>query len=160
MAANIPGNGRRDGGTDRRGFLLLLLLTISFLALKLSGVTRWSWWWVFAPALLMALVIAFQAVVVEPLATVGLLMVLRDPRRALVALTVDVRTFRGRPGERSGRPAPLTVDVRVTIKGAAIDWSAAANREQLTDQVMDIIEASRADIREMLGDKLAARGWA
>ena len=40
--------------TISRGSAFLILLTIVFIALKLTGVISWSWWWVFAPLWLTA----------------------------------------------------------------------------------------------------------
>ncbi len=40
---------RRPGSAVDRFAVLMAVLTVGFLVLRVTGVTAWSWWWVFAP---------------------------------------------------------------------------------------------------------------
>lgn len=54
-----------SGGTG-----LLTLLTVLFIALKLTGLIEWSWWWVLAPTWM-------PIVIVLPIALIGVLVLWR-----------------------------------------------------------------------------------
>lgn len=45
-----------------QGTTFLELLTLLFIGLKLAGYIDWSWWWVFSPIWITALLVIFLAV--------------------------------------------------------------------------------------------------
>ena len=52
-------NNSRSGGI---GFVSLL--QIVFITLKLIGVIKWSWWWVFSPFLINAAFIVIELIII------------------------------------------------------------------------------------------------
>ncbi|PCJ52999.1 MAG: hypothetical protein COA79_23095 [Planctomycetota bacterium] len=48
-----------ESSNDNSGIGFIGLLTIVFITLKLCGVIAWSWWWVWSPVWITALVIIF-----------------------------------------------------------------------------------------------------
>ena len=148
-------------GTDRGGagyLYTVLLLTILFAALKLSGVISWSWWWVFRPMWLLAALWAYQIAAAAIFARIMKPRSKRDPM-AEATLDISVTSGRGLEAGRSGRAPELTVEVRSTVYGSAIDWSAVANREQLTDQVLGVIAGMQPDARAWIERDLSELGW-
>jgi hypothetical protein len=132
---------------------MLLLATGLFVALRLAGVTDWLWWWVLAPLWVPAAGQLTSAAIVW-------LGYRRQLRRSVQSTVVEVSTFRRAGGPGSGGRAPaLTVSVRITLKGSMIDWSLVDSRQELTGQVMGIIEGEYPDIRQMLDEKLHQQGW-
>jgi hypothetical protein len=144
------------------GCLLLMaaLITGLLVALRLSGVIAWAWWWVAAPllgAVALVLLLGISSLLIAATLRVSMR---RTRQRAGMTTTVKVTMFRraGGPGDRT--PSAITVDVRIILNEDRIDWSLAGSREQLTDQVMQIIEGECTDIRETLDDELRQQGWA
>jgi hypothetical protein len=59
MSSSATATASASGGTSLGG-----LLTVLFVALKLTGVIAWSWWWVLSPLWISAaLVVVLVAVV-------------------------------------------------------------------------------------------------
>lgn len=59
-----------------------------------------------------------------------------------------------------GVPHTLSVTVRLTIKGSALDWDAIASRQEITGQVIATIQGELPDIHQRIDDKLRNLRWA
>ena len=112
----------------------------------------------FCPMWLLAALWAYQIAAAAIFARIMKPRSKRDPM-AEATLDISVTSSRGLEAGRSGRAPELTVEVRSTVYGSAIDWSAVANREQLTDQVMGVIAGMQPDARAWIERDLSELGW-
>jgi hypothetical protein len=60
-----------------------IILTIIFVVLRLTGVIHWSWWWVFSPLWIEAIIIGIMFAT----AGIGMLFMMRRLRRRMRTLS-------------------------------------------------------------------------
>lgn len=69
----------QNSSSSSGGIGFVGLLTIAFIVLKLTGYIDWSWWWVFSPIWITALVVCGIIVILLVVAIVG--TVIQERRR-------------------------------------------------------------------------------